>query len=220
MILRSGPALDVLRDLVAETGATAVHWTRLYAPAAVARDTAVKSALRRDGVAAESHPGHLIHEPWAPQTKTGGPFRVFTPFWRAVGPLGSPDPLPALSRLRPPDALAGVRAAGRLGDGRRDAPRGGNRRGLCADRRSRRPGPPARVLRPMILADTPQTGIDLTCRRRRDCPRTSPSARSRPARSGPRPRGRWTPAQGGRDLPQGTCLARVRLAPALARASA
>jgi deoxyribodipyrimidine photo-lyase len=33
---------------------------------------------------AESHPGHLLHEPWTVETGQGGFYRVYTPYWRAV----------------------------------------------------------------------------------------------------------------------------------------
>lgn len=103
LVLRRGPAPEALRDLAAATGARQVRWSRLYAPDWVARDRAVKAALSDAGVAGESHPGHLIHEPWEPQTKAGGFFKVFTPFWRAVGPLGAPDPQPAPARVPAPE---------------------------------------------------------------------------------------------------------------------
>jgi deoxyribodipyrimidine photo-lyase len=45
LILRRGPALEVLERLVVETGAGGVWWSRLYDPASVARDTGVKAAL-------------------------------------------------------------------------------------------------------------------------------------------------------------------------------
>ena len=48
LILRRGQALDQLRALVAETGAGAVWWSRLYDPDAKARDVAVKAALKAD----------------------------------------------------------------------------------------------------------------------------------------------------------------------------
>jgi deoxyribodipyrimidine photo-lyase len=50
----------------------------------VTRDRGVKAALRRDGVAVQSFPGHVLHEPWAIERGGGGPYRVFTPFWRAL----------------------------------------------------------------------------------------------------------------------------------------
>ncbi len=103
LVLRRGPALDVLRALVAETGAEAVHWTRAYDPDAIRRDTAVKSGLKADGIEATSHAGHLLFEPWTVETKTGGFFKVFTPMWNSVRGRDVPEPAPALKFLEPPE---------------------------------------------------------------------------------------------------------------------
>jgi deoxyribodipyrimidine photo-lyase len=84
LILRSGSPLDVLRRLVAETGASAVYWSRLYDPASRELDAAVKTGLTDDGVEARSFAGHLLFEPWSVETGTGGFYRVYSPFWRAV----------------------------------------------------------------------------------------------------------------------------------------
>lgn len=115
LVLRRGPAVQVLLQLVAETGAAAVHWSRLYDPAARARDSAVKAALRAAGTGAESHPGHLLHEPWTVQTLQGACYRVYTPFWRAISARPAPDPLPPPAALRPAGA---VPAGDRLADWR------------------------------------------------------------------------------------------------------
>ncbi|EAQ13572.1 deoxyribodipyrimidine photo-lyase [Maritimibacter alkaliphilus HTCC2654] len=94
LILRRGNARDVLREVIEETGATEVHWSRLYDPEAIERDTDVKSALKEAGIVAESHPGHLIFEPWTVETQTGGPYKVYSPFWRAVKDRDVDEPLP------------------------------------------------------------------------------------------------------------------------------
>jgi deoxyribodipyrimidine photo-lyase len=104
LIFRRGPAGAVLDRLVAETGAAGVHWSRLYDPASVARDTAVKAALKARGLVAVSHPGHLLHEPWTVQTGQGGFYRVYTPYWRAVAALDVPEPAPCVARLPAPPA--------------------------------------------------------------------------------------------------------------------
>ena len=101
LILRKGNALDVLKALVAETGAQAVIWSRLYDPAAIKRDTDIKAALKDAGVDAQSENGHLLFEPWTVETKTGGFYRVYTPFWNAVKnrdvaePTAAPDTVSA-----------------------------------------------------------------------------------------------------------------------------
>jgi len=68
LILRRGKALDVLRQIVAETGADAVYWNRLYDPVSKARDTGVKAGLKDDGIEARSFAGHLLFEPWTVET--------------------------------------------------------------------------------------------------------------------------------------------------------
>ncbi len=95
LILRRGDALTQLQELTAETGARAVYWSRAYDPQSIARDTAVKAALKQQGVEARSFAGHLMFEPWGVETKAGGYFKVYSPFWRAVEPLSVAELLPA-----------------------------------------------------------------------------------------------------------------------------
>ncbi|QBY02676.1 deoxyribodipyrimidine photo-lyase [Rhodophyticola sp. CCM32] len=102
LILRRGRALDVLRALVAETGAGSVHWARLYDPDSKARDEAVKAGLKADELEAVSHPGHVVFEPWTVQTGTGGFYRVYSPFWRAVRGREVAEPL-AVPKLNFPE---------------------------------------------------------------------------------------------------------------------
>lgn len=104
LVLRRGPALEVLATLAQETGAEAVHWGRLYDPEARARDTEVKAALRARGLTAQSHPGHLLWQPWEVATGQGGHFKVYSPFWRAAHRLGVAAPAPRVDRLIPPGA--------------------------------------------------------------------------------------------------------------------
>ncbi len=98
LIVRQGSSAAELRRLIAETGAGAVVWNRRYEPSAIARDRALKAALP----GAESFAASVLHEPWTVQTQAGGPYRVFTPFWRAVHAFGEPaDALPEPRLERP-----------------------------------------------------------------------------------------------------------------------
>ena len=97
LMLARGHAGAVLDTLAQQTGAATVHWNRLYEPLAIARDSGIKAALKALGVEAHSHNGALLHEPWTVATQAGGPFKVFTPFWRAarlgaVAPPAGPAP--------------------------------------------------------------------------------------------------------------------------------
>lgn len=102
LILRKGAALPTLDALLAQTGGAGVMWQRLYDPAAKARDGEIKTALRARGLVADSHAGHLLHEPWNVATGQGGFYKVYTPFWKAVRNLVVADPLPAPGGLPVP----------------------------------------------------------------------------------------------------------------------
>ena len=103
LILRRGAALDVLRDVLAETGAKTVFWSRLYDPASRARDEPVKAAMRKAGLEARSFQGHLLFEPWTVETGQGAYYRVFTPMWKNVRSRDVSGPLPAPGRISGPD---------------------------------------------------------------------------------------------------------------------
>ncbi|MEM1383272.1 MAG: deoxyribodipyrimidine photo-lyase [Pseudomonadota bacterium] len=123
LVLRTGDALTCLRALAAETGAKRVVWSRLYDPRAIARDSAIKAALKEDGLEVESVNASLLFEPWTVDTKTGGFYKVFTPFWKAVRASGLAEPLAEPGDLAAPQSwpaserLEGWRLGGAMGRG-------------------------------------------------------------------------------------------------------
>ncbi len=82
LVLARGKSGVVLHQLRRQTGATAVYWNLRYEPATLARDKAVEAGLIAVGVEAKSFNSALLFEPNAVQNKSGGPFQVFTPFWK------------------------------------------------------------------------------------------------------------------------------------------
>ncbi len=96
LTLRRGRSADELRDVLDETGAGAVFWNRCYEPWAVARDTDIKDALKADDLEAESFNGSLLLEPWQIETGQGGPYKVFTPFWKRLRELYRPPQLSSI----------------------------------------------------------------------------------------------------------------------------
>lgn len=108
LVLRRGDARDILPALAGETGAAAVYWNRCYEPFAIDRDGKIKADLKEKGIAAESFSGNLLFEPWTVETAAGGPYKVFTPFYKAClkGPSPRP-PLPTPTKLAAPDGWPG-----------------------------------------------------------------------------------------------------------------
>ncbi len=108
--LHRGRADDVIADLVRRTGASSVLWNRCYEPWRIARDKTIKQQLADDGVEAQSFNGSLLFEPHTVRTGAGGPYKVFTPFWRR-GCLGSGrEPGDPLSAAQPSAYAVDVRA--------------------------------------------------------------------------------------------------------------
>ena len=103
LIYKIGEPVQVLSRLLDETAARGVYWNRQYEAPNVARDTALKDTLKQRGLLAESFNASLLFEPWEITAKsTGGPFKVFTPYWRAARARGldshlwdAPHALPA-----------------------------------------------------------------------------------------------------------------------------
>jgi len=109
LILRRGAAIDVIPQLVEETGAMAVYWQRAYDPESQARDAKVKATLSAMGLEAKSFKGHLLFEPWTVQTKLGGFYKVYTPLWRAVCGREVPAPCQSQGGFRGPKFIPAPR---------------------------------------------------------------------------------------------------------------
>ncbi len=82
LIIRRGGSQTALEDLVAATEAEAVFWNRLYDPANIARDVAIKAHFKQRGLHVQSENSSLLVEPWTISTGAETPYKVFTPFWK------------------------------------------------------------------------------------------------------------------------------------------
>jgi deoxyribodipyrimidine photo-lyase len=95
-----GAAEAVVPAFAQACGARLVTWSRRYGQPERDIDARIKTALTGGGIAAESFCDRLLAEPWTLKTQSGTPFRVFTPFFRALSALGDPPPpLPAPARI-------------------------------------------------------------------------------------------------------------------------
>ncbi|MEO0560434.1 MAG: deoxyribodipyrimidine photo-lyase [Bacteroidota bacterium] len=104
MILRSGPSLKALIDLASSTGADQVAWHTRVAPHLRERDVEVRNGLAREGLETRQFAGRILHDPDAIQTGSGGPYKVFTPFWKkfqAQVHMSDPLDIPELANTAP-----------------------------------------------------------------------------------------------------------------------
>jgi len=110
LILRRGAAADVLAQLAAETGAREIHGLHHYEP----WWRNAEKALRKAGQDLHLHDGNFLLPPGAVKTGQGTPFRIYTPFWRALQTHMPPaNPTPAPKHITAPEAWP---ASDRLAD--------------------------------------------------------------------------------------------------------
>ena len=109
LLRRRGAAGEVIADLVAAHGVAWIGWTRLYDPASITRDSALKSRFKDGGLTVHSVTATLMREPWEIRTNAGTLPRTFAAFWRRFqesGPFA--PPLAAPDHITPPPADLGA----------------------------------------------------------------------------------------------------------------
>jgi deoxyribodipyrimidine photo-lyase len=106
LTLRRGNAEEVLPALVAEVGAEAVFWNRRYG-AAREIDARLKTRFKEARIDAQSFQANLLFEPWTVKNQSGGPFQVFTPFWKSCVERGvHREPLATPETIESPDVTS------------------------------------------------------------------------------------------------------------------
>ena len=100
LVLRRGATVEHLMDVATATGAGLVHCSRGFEPWAAALEKQAHDKLEASGIVLKRYAGSLLHDPDVLRTQTGGPFKVYTPFWRRLeaGDIRTPQ--------RQPDAVA------------------------------------------------------------------------------------------------------------------
>jgi deoxyribodipyrimidine photo-lyase len=99
LILRRGRAAETLAALAEETGASSVHALHHYEPW---WREAEADLTRR--VELCLHHGNYLAPPGTVLTGSGTPYKIYTPFWRALlERMPPPEPQPALSRFAAPE---------------------------------------------------------------------------------------------------------------------
>ena len=100
LVLRCGRADAVIDEVLRQSGAASVHFTRDYAPWSGALERRVKDVTEMAGATCHRYGGYLLHEPEAIRSGQGGYYKVYTPFSRtcfAAGEPRLPRPVPTFT---------------------------------------------------------------------------------------------------------------------------
>ncbi|MFT4520880.1 MAG: deoxyribodipyrimidine photo-lyase [Halioglobus sp.] len=90
LVTRRGSTLQVLTELLEETGALEIYCTRMYEPWAAELEHALHGEFQTKDITFKRFGGALLHEPENILNLSGKPYKVFTPFWRRC--LAEPEP--------------------------------------------------------------------------------------------------------------------------------
>lgn len=111
LILRSGKATAVIAELAKEANASVLFYNRLYERDALDQD--IITELKSSGLEIKRFRGQLLHDPEKMKTGSGGAYRVYTPFWRALErdgeprePIAAPHAIPSPSLSLNTDAVS------------------------------------------------------------------------------------------------------------------
>lgn len=112
LILRYGNSADILPELAAEVSAEALYCIRHYEPWWRNAEKAIANALP-EGCAFHRHDGNYLMPPGSIRTGSGGPYKIYTPFMRALwqhmpppAPIPAPEALSALPHWPDSDLLS------------------------------------------------------------------------------------------------------------------
>jgi deoxyribodipyrimidine photo-lyase len=100
LVIQSGSPQQVLPEIIRQTGATALFYSRRYEPVSRLQEAEVAAALSEAEVHAVDD--SLLHDPESVMTRSDTLYRIFTPFWKAASEMGDPPvprPVPASIRF-------------------------------------------------------------------------------------------------------------------------
>ena len=103
LILRRGPAAEQLAEIVKSTGADEIHALHHHEPWWRAAEQMLEKSI--DGAARlVLHEGNYLLPPGTVTTGSGNPYKIYTPFWKALREHMPPaDPCPPPNKLDAPE---------------------------------------------------------------------------------------------------------------------
>ena len=113
LVLRRGATVSTIAELAGDVGAEVVFCSRSFEPWARALEEVVHARLDRDGRQLRRFAGTLLHDPDTLLNKAGEPYKVYSPFWRALAKQGQREPQAAPGKIA---AFEGAAGSDDLGD--------------------------------------------------------------------------------------------------------
>ena len=111
LVFRRGDTQEVLQQIIDQTEAQSLYFTRHYEPYSVALEQELNNNLENK-VDVRRFKGYLLHEPDQVLTQSGEPYKVFTPFYKSCmqqvhsyTPLKAPKSIPSYAKKLPSESI-------------------------------------------------------------------------------------------------------------------
>ncbi len=111
LILRRGSTVEILHDIIHETNAASLYFSRLYEPENIDIENSINLAFGHE-IEIKRFRGYLLFEPETIRTGKNEPYKVFTPFYKTcmreisiTEPLASPKKILAYKKRIRTDQL-------------------------------------------------------------------------------------------------------------------
>lgn len=108
LIIREGPAVSALKQLIKETGATAVHFNRDPDPFGKKTEQELAKLCMDLGIECCGYDDVALHNPSEILTQTGNPYKVYTPYANNWLSQPKPSPHPKPVSLNTPERISSL----------------------------------------------------------------------------------------------------------------
>jgi len=112
LLLRSGPTVDVIRELLSEINIESIYFHHSVLPGEGDIETDLAELCQQRKIECKRFKGELLFEPKNIATASGTPYKVFTPFWRTClsqtrpsKPIATPKAIPGPKRFPKTETL-------------------------------------------------------------------------------------------------------------------
>ena len=105
LLIREGPALEVLEKLIAETGAEAVFFNRDPDPFGKQTEKNLAQRCKELGIECRGFDDVSLHTPAEILTQADKPYKVYTPYANNWLTRDKPEPLPKMDSLHTPEGI-------------------------------------------------------------------------------------------------------------------
>ncbi|MEM7774551.1 MAG: deoxyribodipyrimidine photo-lyase [Pseudomonadota bacterium] len=102
LVIRDGNIVETALTVADEVAADSIYFTRGYEPWWRTVETSLDQRGQDMGLAVKRFGGRLLLEPEEVTTKTGDPYKVYTPFWRSVSGRRLRQPVGPITSLKRP----------------------------------------------------------------------------------------------------------------------